>query len=49
MVKRNSGIIGPLQNTTSSLGGAKGCHESFDQYNAEKDGNWPSAKGSRKR
>jgi hypothetical protein len=38
-MRRNSGIIGPRQNTSTTA--ASGIHDTFDQYNLKKDGNWP--------
>ena len=38
-MRRNSGIIGPMQQNTSTT--ANGIHDTFDQYNSKKDGNWP--------
>ena len=38
-MRRNSGIIGPKQNTSTTA--ASGIHDTFDQYNSKKDDNWP--------
>ena len=38
-MRRNSGIIGPKVKTTET--DASGVHDTFDNYNAMKDGNWP--------
>lgn len=38
-MRRNSGIIGPKQNTTGTA--AKGLFDTYDQYNAKKDNAWP--------
>ena len=38
-MRRNSGIIGPKQSTSTTA--ASGVYDTFDQYNLKKDGNWP--------
>ena len=38
-MRRNSGIIGPKQNTSTTA--ATGVYDIFDQYNSKKNGNWP--------
>ena len=41
MVVRNSGIIGPKVDVTSSVTGASGVFDKFDQYMARKGAQWP--------
>ena len=38
-MRRNSGIIGPKQSTSTTA--ASGIHDTFDQYNSKKDDKWP--------
>lgn len=38
-MRRNSGIIGPKQNTSTTA--ASGVYDTFDQYNSKKDDKWP--------
>lgn len=38
-MRRNSGIIGPKQNTSTTA--ASGVYDTFDQYNSKKNDNWP--------
>ena len=38
-MRRNSGIIGPRQDTSTTA--ASGVHDTFDQYNSKKDDKWP--------
>ena len=41
MVVRNSGIIGPKVDVTSSVTGASGVFDKFDQYMAKRGSQWP--------
>ena len=38
-MRRNSGIIGPRQDTSTTS--ASGVHDTFDQYNSKKNDKWP--------
>ena len=43
-MRRNSGIIGPIQTTAVFNSGAIGIHDTFDNYNARIENKWPKVK-----